>query len=56
MEELMYNPDFKRHNNGNDGNETIKSNYSVKFTDWFTMIFSFVLQAWFEISQDGFTR
>ena len=32
-------------------NRTVKSNYRiVKFTDWFIMIFSLVLQVWFDVS------
>ena len=40
---------ISKDSNGNGG-ESVKPNYNVKFTDWFIMIFSLVLQAWFDVS------
>ena len=38
-------------------NYTVKSNYkTVKFTDCFIVIFSWVLQVWFDVPQYGFTN
>ena len=55
----LSNLDFKRHSNKNAllVNYTVKSNYkTVKFTDCFIVIFSWVLQVWFDVPQYGFTN